>query len=108
MPLGDQHVDRTSLMQASAISPRRAAAVSPAARAVLSLPSRRSVRGALLVAALLLLALAFAPRADAAVYWSNGDGTTIGRADNDGTAVDGGFIGGASAPFGVASDGAHV
>src|SRR5262245_44379193 len=83
-----------------------------ASRSVLS---RRSVRGALLLAGLLLLALAFAGRAGAAVYWSNavgpafGDnGTTIGRANNDATGVNQAFIGGASVPTGVAVDAAHV
>ncbi|HEX6711855.1 MAG TPA: Calx-beta domain-containing protein [Thermoleophilaceae bacterium] len=83
----DAHVARTSLV---------------------SIPSRSGVRGALLVGALLLLALAFAPRADAAVYWANNDDSTIGRADIDGAVVNEAFITGAAAPFSVASDGAHV
>src|SRR5689334_22504129 len=83
----------------------------------LALPSvlpRRSVRVALLLAALLLLALAFAGRAGATVYWGNpiagggNAGTTIGRANNDGTAVNQTFISGASEPTGVAVDAAHV
>jgi hypothetical protein len=78
-------------------------------------PAHRRVGGALLLAALLLLALAFAPRAGAAVYWSNTTDTsvvpvvpgTIGRANLDGTGVNQAFIGGAQAR-GVASDGAHL
>ena len=65
-------------------------------------------RVALLVAALLVLALAFSPRAAAFVYWTNNSGTTIGRADLDGTGVDQSFIGGASNPCGVAVDPAHL
>ena len=76
--------------------------------------SPRSVRGALLLAALLLLGMAFAARADAFVYWGNpiagggNAGTTIGRANNDGTAVNQAFIGGASEPTGVAVDSSHI
>ena len=77
--------------------------------------SRRSVRGALLLAALALLALALAPQAGASVYWSNAVGpasgtvgTTIGRANNDGTAVNQAFVGGASLPTGVVVDATHV
>jgi Calx-beta domain/Low-density lipoprotein receptor repeat class B len=70
---------------------------------------------AALAAALLVLALALAPRAGASVYWGNAvgpvfglPGTTIGRANNDGTGVNQNFIGGASTPSAVAVDAAHV
>ena len=48
------------------------------------------------------------------VYWANytseggKNGTTIGRANLDGTGVEQGFIAGASEPYGVAVDGQHV
>jgi Domain of unknown function (DUF5050) len=54
-----------------------------------------------------ILALAFAPRAAAFVYWANGGGT-IGRADLDGTAVNQSFVADAGTPCGAAVDGAHV
>jgi hypothetical protein len=67
------------------------------------------------VGALLALTLALAPSAGASVYWSNAvgpsfglTGTTIGRANNDGTGVNQAFIGGASLPTGVGVDAAHV
>src|SRR5262249_1671219 len=77
-------------------------------------PARRRVGGVLLLAVLLLSGLALAPRAGAAVYWGNslggvtGLGTTIGRANNDGTGVNQAFIRGASVPTAVAVDAAHV
>ena len=52
----------------------------------------------LLAGALLILALALAPRADAYMYWTNGGtpgtdpDTKIGRANNDGTNVNQSFI----------------
>src|SRR6476646_2323480 len=76
--------------------------------------SRRNVRGALLLVALLLFGFACASRADASVYWGNSlssvnpVGTTIGRADNDGTAINQAFIGGASQPTAVAVDATHI
>jgi hypothetical protein len=58
------------------------------------------------------LTCAFAPRADAFIYWANngeaGDGTTIGRANNDGTSVDQSFLTGLNEPCGVAVDGQHI
>jgi hypothetical protein len=89
-------------MQTTPIWPIRTLGV-PAARALL------------VAALLLLLALALAPRAGASVYWSNAvgpafgvTGTTIGRANNDGTAVNQAFVGGASVPTGVAVDATHI
>jgi virginiamycin B lyase len=60
----------------------------------------------LIAATVLLLVLVVAPAAGASVYWTNT--STIGRAGGDGTAVNQAFIGGASAPCGVAADAAHV
>jgi hypothetical protein len=62
----------------------------------------------LLLAALLALTLtlAFAPRAEAFVYWAN-ESRTIGRANLDGTGVDRSFIPAGGFP-GVAVDAAHV
>src|SRR5262245_59008384 len=64
----------------------------------------------LLAAALLLLTLTFPPRADAFVYWANddGDSTTIGRANPDGTGVNQSFIAGAIQPCGPAVDSTHL
>lgn len=47
------------------------------------------------------------------IYWANfgdgnGNGTTIGRANLDGTGVNEAFITGASGPAGVAVDGSHI
>lgn len=61
--------------------------------------------------AALVLFLALAQTATAYVYWTNrsgGAGTTIGRANLDGTGADQTFIGGASGPVGVAVDAAHI
>jgi hypothetical protein len=65
---------------------------------------------ALLGAALLLLALAFAPGAEARVYWGNYNSGTFGRANLDGSGVDQSFILAApgAIPYGVAVDSAHV
>jgi Calx-beta domain len=76
-------------------------------RAATAVASRPRTSVAVLAAAFLLLGLAFASRAGAAVYWSNGTAAAIGSANNDGTAVNQAFIG-VSGPRGVASDGAHV
>jgi virginiamycin B lyase len=71
-----------------------------------------------LVAALLVLSLALAPRAEAFVYWMTNPGdlpnpksTTIGRANLDGSRADQRFIttgSSAIAESGLAIDGAHV
>ncbi len=62
----------------------------------------------LLLAAVLLLALAFAPRAAGSIYWANVKGTTIGTANIDGTGVNQNFIIAGPNPCGVAVDGAHL
>jgi virginiamycin B lyase len=64
------------------------------------------VIGAIALAA--LLSLAFAPRAEALIYWSNFGDTTIGRANLDGTGVDKTFIDPNGSPTGLAVDEAHV
>jgi hypothetical protein len=66
-----------------------------------------------LLAAIFLLTLALAPRAEAFVYWANHPGGPhqgIGRANLDGTGVDRSFIrlGPADEPMGVAVDDDHV
>jgi hypothetical protein len=66
---------------------------------------------AVALATLAVMALAFAARADALVYWANASTRThtIGRANLDGTGANQGFIhvvGGF--PKGVAVDGAHI
>ncbi len=68
-------------------------------------------RAALLVAAVLAVSLASVSSADAFVYWANvgaGAGTTIGRANLDGTSPNQSFITGASGPCGVAVNSAHI
>ena len=52
--------------------------------------------------------IALAARADAFVYWANNLGTTIGRANLDGSNANQSFITGASSPVGVAVDDAHI
>ncbi len=57
------------------------------------------------------LTLALAPRAEAYVYWANnggGDGTTIGRANLDGSDANQSFIAGAAGPCGVAATTTHL
>ncbi len=54
---------------------------------------------------------AAASSADAYVYWANrggGSGTTLGRANLDGTAIDESFIEGATGPVGIGVDVSHV
>jgi virginiamycin B lyase len=68
---------------------------------------------ALLLAALLAVTLALAPRAEGFVYWTHydpdhPDAGRIGRANLDGTGVDRSFIAGAYAPHAIAVDAAHV
>ena len=59
--------------------------------------------------ALLAFGSASAPGAQGFVYWAIFDQTgSIGRANLDGTGADQSFITGASGPFGVAVDAAHV
>jgi virginiamycin B lyase len=67
----------------------------------------RSGIGAPLLAALLVVTLALAPRAEAYIYWTDPDGT-IGRANLDGTGVDESFISAAGSPCGLAVDDAHI
>ena len=63
---------------------------------------------ALAVAGCVLL---LASSASAYIYWADnpeGDGTTIGRAENDGSGVDRNFIAGLGNPCGVVVDGQHI
>ncbi len=64
------------------------------------------VLSAALLVALLVSALAFAPRADAFVYWT--EANSIGRADSDGSNVDTGFIPLTEAPQSLAVDAGHI
>jgi hypothetical protein len=59
-----------------------------------------------LLGALLVLPLALAPRAEAFVYWANGDKGTIGRANLDGTGIDERFI--IEGPTTVTVDAQHI
>jgi sugar lactone lactonase YvrE len=68
----------------------------------------RLSRLALLLAAVLLLTVAFVPRAAAFVYWANAGNGTIGRANLDGTGANQSLIGGVGTPCGVAVDAAHI
>jgi virginiamycin B lyase len=78
----------------------------------LALGPRRWVLPAIAVAIAFIAALAVTSRADAFVYWANTgpsfDGTTIGRANLNGTSVNHSFITGADGPCGVAVNGTHV
>jgi hypothetical protein len=64
-------------------------------------------RAILLLAALLVLPLAFVPRAEAFVYWANFETNTIARANLDGTGANQSFTT-ASEPCGIAVDASHV
>jgi hypothetical protein len=67
-------------------------------------PSVRAIRLVLLVFAVAALSLPASARAY--VYWANyGTGTTIGRANLDGTGANQSFITAANVPTGVAVDG---
>ncbi len=74
----------------------------------------RLARAALALAAAVGALAACAPIASAYVYWTdNGPGTsstgtTIGRANNDGSGVTGTLITSASGPGGIVSDGIHI
>jgi virginiamycin B lyase len=61
-----------------------------------------------LLAGLLVLLLALAPRAEAFVYWANFSSDAIGRADLDGTGVDEDFINGTRLPGAVAVDSRYI
>src|SRR5215216_3624893 len=61
-----------------------------------------------LLAALLVLPLALAPRAEAFVYWTDPVNNAIGRANLDGTGVDKRFISGVAIPGSVAVDARHI
>jgi virginiamycin B lyase len=105
---------RRSLVKQSPIRSGRSLGAPGPARAALAAASLPKSKIAVLVVAL-LLALTGASSADAAVYWGNAvgpvfgvPGTTIGRANNDGTGINQNFIGGASTPSAVAVDAAHV
>ena len=51
-------------------------------------PARSTIATAVtLLAALLLVPLALAPRAEAFIYWTSGDPEAIGRANLDGTGI---------------------
>jgi Calx-beta domain len=102
-------------VQTSPTQPERPLGAPVITRAAMAVASRPRTSVAVLSAAFLLLGLALAPRAGAAVYWGNAvgpvfglPGTTIGRANNDGTGINQNFIGGASTPSAVAVDAAHV
>jgi sugar lactone lactonase YvrE len=70
---------------------------------------RREVRrGLFLLPAIVVAAALAAPDARAYIYWTNGDGGTIGRANLDGSGANQNFIVNSNRPYGVAVDGAHV
>jgi virginiamycin B lyase len=64
-------------------------------------------RLALLAIPIAIVALTVVPSAGAFVYWGN-TGSTIGRANNDGSGVNQGFITGANQPCGIAVDASHL
>src|SRR5579863_798383 len=47
-------------------------------------------------------------RADAFIYWANQGGTTAGRSNLDGSAINESLLSGTYAPFAVAVDGQHI
>jgi hypothetical protein len=61
-----------------------------------------------LLAALIVLPLALAPRAEAFVYWADPSKGAIGRANLDGTGVDKRFIRRIESPVSVAVDGRYI
>jgi virginiamycin B lyase len=96
-------------MSARESTDRRRRRTPPAVRAATAGP--RSVWApALLLAAVLVVGLFLASRAEAYVYWANRADGTIGRAKANGTRVDQSFISGGDLGLtcGVAVDDAHV
>jgi hypothetical protein len=71
---------------------------------------RVGIAACLVVGLLLSTTLVLAPSASAFIYWANGgdDGTTIGRANNDGSLANPNFITGQKEPCGVAVDSQHI
>jgi hypothetical protein len=65
-------------------------------------------RLALLLVAALVLTLALSARAEAFVYWANYNGTTIGRANLDGSGANQSFVETGDFPCGVAVDATHI
>ena len=66
------------------------------------------LRLALVAAAAVAVTLALGSRAEAFVYWTNLDGPTISRANNDGTGIEHAFITGAQHPCDVTVDDSHI
>jgi len=62
----------------------------------------------ILLFAMIAVLLLWAPSAQAFVYWADRGNSSIGRANNDGTAVNDNFITGASEPYDVAVDSDHI
>ena len=71
---------------------------------------RAGIRSLLLAGLLAAAAFAVAPPAEGYIYWANGTngGTTIGRANNDGSGVNPNLITGQKEPCGVAVDSQHI
>lgn len=67
-----------------------------------------ALRIALAVPAMWLVSLTIAPLADAYVYWSNSNGTSIGRAELDGSEVNPAFISTLGFPEAIAVDQGHI
>jgi hypothetical protein len=66
-------------------------------------------RLAIILTAALAAACGLLPMpARAYIYWTSNSGTTIGRANNDGSSVNQQFIAGAQHPCGVTVDGSHI
>jgi hypothetical protein len=78
------------------------------ARAGIPQPRNHSILVLALLAALLVMPLALAPRAEAFVYWTNSSTDSIGRAHLDGSGVDGQFIDEIRFPGAVAVDSRYV
>ena len=64
--------------------------------------------GTALVASMLTLGGLLYDSAAARIYWANSGGTTIGRANNDGSAAQESFVTAAGSPVGVAIDGTYL
>jgi streptogramin lyase len=71
------------------------------------MPGKRALSGVVAVAATACV-LIVAPAASGFIYWADTMNQTIGRANNDGSAVNDAFIHTGELPFAVAVDSAHV
>lgn len=70
--------------------------------------ARAAIRSAVAFTGMALVLALAASRAEAFIYWANTQSQTIGRANNDGSGVDNGFISTGATPSAVAVSPTHI